>query len=137
MTRTLVFLAAVGGLLAVAAALCAPAPASSTTAVQRITITIAAGDQAALPANFALRPGVPVVVTFRNETHLFHTFTIPGLGVSVLIRPAQGALPRVTTARFVLPDYGVYTWRCVLCASGAHQHMHAMSGKLYSIVTGP
>jgi hypothetical protein len=105
--------------------------------VQRLAITIAVGDQEALPANFAIRPGAPVVVTFRNYTHAFHTFTIRALGISVLIAPAKGDHPGVTKARFEIPAYGVYTWRCVLCAAGAHSAMHAMSGKIYSIVTGP
>ena len=138
MRRPCILVALVSGALAAAIALSTvPAASASAPSVQRLTITIALGDQEALPANFAVRPGVPVVVTFRNYTHSFHTFAIRALGVSVLIAPAKGGAPAVTRARFTVPEYGVYTWSCLICASGAHARMHAMTGRIYSIVTGP
>jgi len=51
----------------------------------------------------------------------------------LLIRPARGGSPRTTSITFVAP-YGVYSWECVLCASGAHGHMHAMHGMMYAII---
>ncbi len=133
-----IFIAVVSGTLVGAFALATAQPASSSTRpVQRLTITIALGDQVALPANFAIRPGARVVVTFRNHTHAFHTFTIRALGISVLIAPAKGDAPGITKTSFEIPAYGVYSWRCVLCAAGAHSRMHEMSGKIYAIVTGP
>ncbi len=135
MSRKQAFVAAAAGAAVGAIVLwtAQPAPAGLPS-VQRLTITIAVGDVEAQPANFAVKPGVPIVVTFRNYTHEFHTFTVPGLGLSVLVRPAKSGAPRLTRVRFTVPEYGVYTWRCVLCASGAHSQMHAMTGRIYAIV---
>jgi plastocyanin len=101
----------------------------------RLTINInAAGmNEAALPANIAVRAGGTVTVVFRNHTQLFHTFTIRGLGLSRLIQPARGGHATTTRVTFVAP-YGVYTWRCLLCASSAHPHTHWMGGKVYAII---
>lgn len=82
----------------------------------------------ATPANFAVRAGGTTIITFRNHTRLFHTFTIRALGVSVLIRPE-----RSTSIKLVVP-YGVYTWSCEICAGGAHGSMHSMYGRMYAIV---
>jgi plastocyanin len=98
-----------------------------------IDISARAHDGVVLPSNFAVRAGGTVTLTFRNHTHLFHTFTVRELGISVLIRPAVGASPRLTTITFV-PRYGVYSWECVLCSAGAHPAMHVMHGKMYAIV---
>ena len=101
----------------------------------RLTVDISAAghDGVVSPSTFAIRAGGTVTLTFRNHTRQFHTFTIPKLGISVLIRPAAGAAPRLTSATFVVP-YGVYDWECVLCASGVHHQMHVMRGKMYAIV---
>ena len=109
--------------------------ARPAVAPMRVTVDIsaAAHDGSILPSNFAVRAGGTVTLTFRNHTHLFHTFTIRKLGNSLLIRPAVGDSPRLTSITFVAP-YGVYRWACVLCASGAHHQMHAMRGTMYAIV---
>jgi heme/copper-type cytochrome/quinol oxidase subunit 2 len=93
-----------------------------------IVISASAAGETASPANFAIRSGGTVRVTIRNTTRLFHTFTVHALGINVLVRPL-----RSTSVTFVAPK-GIYEWRCVLCASSAHPHMHAMRGKVYAIV---
>ena len=101
---------------------------------QTVTMTITSqGDQAA-PANFAVWPGELVVLKVRNYSHELHTFTIPALGVSALILPAKGSGPRVTTVRFTAQKHGVVSWLCVICPSGIHGQVHAMSGKMYSMI---
>ena len=69
-----------------------------------------------------------MTLTIRNHTKQFHTFTVRALGIAVLVRPL-----RSTSVTFVAP-YGVYRWRCVICASHAHPHMHAMVGRMYAII---
>jgi hypothetical protein len=112
------------------------APATRQPAVsqaQNVSIVIQAGDRVAAP-NFALAPGVPVRLTVVNFTREFHTFTIAGLRVSALIRPAVGQTPRTTIVAFTPRAGGVYTWHCVICPSGAHGRRHAMSGVVYVII---
>lgn len=137
MTRPLKLLAfaAVVGLALITAA--ATAGGTRAAAPMRITVDIvtAGHDEAAQPANLAVRAGGTVEITFRNHTQMSHTFTIKALGISVLIRPARGDGVRTTTVSFVAP-YGVYVWQCMLCATGAHPHTHAMRGKVYAIVNG-
>ena len=135
MSPPLRFLALVAAtaLAALAAATTAADSASSAPMHLTIDISAARGAEVALPSNLAIRAGGTVTLTFRNHTNLFHTFTIRALGISTLIRPANGHVPRVTSVTFVAP-YGVYAWTCVLCASGAHAHMHAMRGKVYAII---
>lgn len=73
--------------------------------------------------------------TFTNDTADFHTFTIPGLGVSALIPPAHAGIPSKPTLAFTARTaYGVYAWTCVICKSGAHGSQHMMSGHVYAIV---
>jgi nitrous oxide reductase len=93
-----------------------------------IDITAAGTAENATPANFAVRSGGTVTLTFRNHTNLFHTFTVRALGISVLLRPM-----RATSVTFVAP-YGVYVWRCVICSTAAHPRAHAMRGNMYAIV---
>jgi hypothetical protein len=100
---------------------------------QRVSIVIQAGDRVLAP-NFALAPGVPVRLTVVNFTREFHTFTIAGLKVSALIRPAVGQTPRTTIVAFTPQASGVYTWHCVICPSGAHGRRHAMGGDVYVII---
>jgi len=121
-------------LVAVAAlttlALTASAPASLPLP-QIVTMTITSNGDRAVPMSFAVRPGVPVVLNVSNYSHQFHTFTIRALGVSVLILPAKGSWPRVTTVRFTTQRS--VSWLCVICPSGIHGHLHAMAGKVYTI----
>jgi len=113
-------------LAAAGAAAAGPAPAQP----MRVTIDIArmGVDGTVVQSNFAVRAGGAVTLTIRNHTHVFHTFTVRALGISVVARPS-----RTTTVRFVAP-YGVYRWRCVICTTAAHPHSHAMGGKMYAIV---
>jgi len=129
----LLALTAVVGIAVAATAV--TAGGTSAAAPMRITVNIfpAGHDEITQPANLAVRAGGTVEITFRNHTPLFHTFTIKALGISMLIKPAHDGSVTLTTVSFVAP-YGVYTWRCLLCASGAHPHMHAMGGKVYAIV---
>jgi hypothetical protein len=106
-------------------------PASSY--VQNLSIVIQSGDRAVAP-NFALAPDVPVRLTVVNFTREFHTFTIAGLNVSALIRPAVGRTPRTTIVAFTPRLGGVYRWHCVICPSGGHGRRHAMSGEVYVII---
>ncbi len=129
MTRALRLLACTAALAAGGAVAAAGAAAPAVAPMhETIDITASGQDEAAMPSNFAVRAGGTVTLTFRNHTNAFHTFTIRALHISVLVRPS-----RSTSVTFVVP-YGVYTWRCVICASGAHPHMHAMGGKMYAIV---
>lgn len=98
--------------------------------VQKVALTIAAGDRMR-EANVALAPGLPVQVTIVNRTREFHTFTIPGLKVSELIRPA-GA----TTFTFTPERWGTFAWHCLVCPSGHHGRPHAMGGVVY-LITDP
>jgi hypothetical protein len=123
--------AAFTGFSAPAATTIAARPASPHT--QNISITIQAGDHVLAP-NFALAPGVPVRVTVTNFTHEFHTFTITGLKVSVLILPALGQTSKTTIVAFTPHATGAFSWRCVICPSGTHGRRHAMSGKVYVII---
>jgi hypothetical protein len=101
----------------------------------RVTVDIVSvgHDGVAQPAIFAIRAGGTTTIVFRNHTQVFHTFTIRALGISVLVRPAHRNGVRVTTVSFVAPA-GVYEWRCVICTTPAHPHMHAMQGKVYAII---
>ena len=130
--RVLTFLAVAVAALASASAVVAR---SQATAPMQVTIDIRAAGavEAASPANIAVRAGGRVTVTIRNHTTLFHTFTIRALGLSAIVRPASHGTPGVAKLTFVAP-YGVYTWRCLLCSTPAHPHMHAMKGTVYAIV---
>lgn len=101
---------------------------------QIVTMSITKNGEHALPMNIAVRPGEPVVLNVGNYSREFHTFTIPALGVSVLIRPAIGDWPRVTTVRFTARKlHGSISWFCVICPSGNHRQAHPMAGKVYVI----
>lgn len=118
--------------LAAAASFAGTAP-RATVNVQEAGITILKGDRLT-EANIALAPGIPVRMTVTNHTREFHTFTVPGLSVSELIRPAHGNIPSRTTFTFTPRHSGAFAWRCVICPSGAHGAPHAMGGALYLIV---
>lgn len=135
--------AALAALLA-ASALATPAgsagarKAAGRPHVQHVQLTIVgtATDEQVSPSmgNLAIAAGVPVRVTVTNFTDEYHTFTIPGLHVSALIRPAQGQTPTKTTFTFTASKTGKYAWHCVFCASGAHGHPHSMGGTVYAII---
>ena len=125
----------VGGLVAFSAPAARSAPVAQPAGVhtQRVSVTIRGGDRI-VERNFALAAGVPVRITVTNFTHEFHTFTIPGLNVSALIRPSVGHTPRTTVVTFTAHSSGQFGWHCVICPSGSHGRRHDMSGTLYLIV---
>src|SRR5665213_2470610 len=126
--RLLAFVLVAAALVATAAtAARARAPSAMVVTVDIYT---AGHDEIAQPANVAIRAGGTTTIIVRNHTPLFHTFTIRALGISVLVRPAHGNVVRLASVSFVAP-YGVYEWRCLLCATPAHPHMHVMRGKVY------
>jgi hypothetical protein len=111
----------------------------SVSPPQRLAIDIRAvggaghGEHLTL-TNFAVQPGLPVHVTFTNYTRGFHTFTIPELGVTALIPPAQGTTPAKTTVTFTPHAYGVFGWHCLLCPDSTHANATAMHGRVYAIM---
>jgi plastocyanin len=119
--------------LVVSSAMAARARGAPGPMVVVVDIYAAGHDEVAQPANLAVRAGGTTKIIVRNHTRLFHTFTIKALGISLLVRPAQGNVARSTSVTFVAP-YGIYEWRCVLCASTSHPRTHAMRGKVYAIV---
>ena len=62
-----------------------------------------------------------------------HTFTVPGLHVNEIIRPAHGNAPTQTTFTFTPDGWGTFAWHCAICPSGIHGKHHIMSGSLYVI----
>jgi hypothetical protein len=127
-------LAAVGSslvlLLAAVPALQA-APAAKVH-VQKVELTILPGGRLVDP-NVALAPGLPVRMTVTNTTKEFHTFTVPALGLSRLILPADKHGARKTTFSFETNQWGSLAWYCIICPSGIHGP-HAMHGTLYLII---
>ena len=109
------------------------AASSAGTHVQHVTLTIRSGDRIEEP-NLALAPGVPVRLAITNYTEEFHSFTVPALGLSVLVRPAHGQSPTTTTVSFTSWTAGPLRWHCAICPSGMHGRRHAMSGLLYLVV---
>jgi hypothetical protein len=101
--------------------------------VQKVKLTILPGDRLVDP-NVALAPGLPIRMTVTNTTHEFHTFTVPALGLSWLILPADKHGARKTTFSFETNQWGSLAWYCVICPSGIHGPPHAMHGTLYLII---
>ena len=114
--------------------------ATTTRHVQEYTISITPSANPRLESkvegpDFAIAPQSLVRITFTNSTANFHTFTIPGLGVSAVIPPAHRGIPSTTTLAFTARTaYGVYEWHCIICKSGAHGPQHSMSGHVYAII---
>ena len=128
-------LAAVGSslVLSLAAVPAGRAAAAAKVHVQKVELTILPGDRVIEP-NVALAPGLPVQMTVTNATHEFHTFTVPTLGVSRLILPADKHGARKTTFSFETNLWGSVAWYCIICPSGMHGSPHAMRGTLYLII---
>ncbi len=103
--------------------------------VQKVEITILKGDRVP-ESNIALAPGVPVRITVTNYTREFHTFTVPGLGLSELILPARGHTATKTTFGFTAHGWGSFAWRCVICPTRMHGTPHTMDGTVY-LITDP
>jgi hypothetical protein len=131
-------LASIGSSVAlafVAATSVAGAAPGGNSYVQKVGITILTGDRVT-EANIALAPGVPVRITVTNYTREFHTFTVPGLGLSELVLPARGHTPRETTFSFTPHQWGSFAWHCVICPTRMHGTPHTMGGTIY-LITDP
>jgi plastocyanin len=104
---------------------------------QRLSLTIrsaprsAASDERVDEPNIAVRPGDAVTVTVQNYTPRFHTFTIPSLGVSALIKPGHARHATRTTFTFTVNRFGTFRWFCALPCGGY------MGGTVYAIVGEP
>lgn len=130
----LALLAAVALLAAAGATAASRAP---SPAAQQVTIKLlpaVGGHEVNSGLNFAIKPGIPVTVTFVNSSREYHSFTVQKLGVKALIRPGTPSKPRVTHVTFTVNTAGVFTWTCVFCP-GVH-HEGLMSGKVYAIIGG-
>lgn len=133
----LLLLAALASVAALLIATAASSQRPRVPGVMQLTMSVypAGTDEQTLPENIAVRAGGTVTITFRNYTRRFHTFTIRALDLTALLRPARSAKsPSVTRLTFIAP-YGVYTWRCLFCATHVHPGTHPMQGKVYAIVT--
>ena len=84
-----------------------------------------------LPADFTVRPGHRVTITFNNYDGGAHTFTSPAMGVNAII-PGGGSLgvPHKTTFTFTAPTKpGKYAWYCAVpCDPWAMAHDGFMRG---------
>lgn len=126
-----------------ASALATSGPAAAVAAspaahVQQLQMTIVgtASVERMFPSqgNIAIAAGVPVRITVTNYTRESHTFTVPGLHVSALIRSAHGNTPTKTTFTFTASRQGVFKWYCAFCITGMHGTPHTMGGTVYAII---
>jgi heme/copper-type cytochrome/quinol oxidase subunit 2 len=111
-------------------ALVAPATAQHS---QTVRIVIQANGVAA-PANIAVAPGVLVRVLITNYSATSHTFTIPGLHVSALVRPGSRNAPVTTVVTFTPHLAGSFAWYCYMCQHGLHGHAHHMGGWIFAVI---
>ena len=136
--RTKKVLTGAGLAVVVAASLTAAAWATPAAHVQKVTISIvrpgANADERSVNPNIAVAPEVPLQIAVVNHTREFHTFTIPGLNMSVLVRPAHGSRPTTTTFTFTIHRGGTFAWYCAVCRYGGHGAAHEMGGRMYAIV---
>jgi heme/copper-type cytochrome/quinol oxidase subunit 2 len=106
---------------------------------QTVAISIFPGDTAAVDSrtsvrNIAVAPGVQVRITITNFTPEFHTFSIPGLKVSTIVKPGSTKHPSRTVLTFTPHKWGSFAWYCAICHAGMHGAVHSMGGRLYVIV---
>lgn len=127
-------LALAGSALAMSSHSRASVPANPAH-TQQVSLTIINDRVVPATGGIAIAPGVPVRVTVWNHTREYHTITIPGLHVSALILPAHRGSARKTTFTFTAHQYGVFGWYCTFCKHGLHGHHHAMTGKIYAIIS--
>jgi hypothetical protein len=129
-------LAFAGSALATSSATRSGASAAGNPAhTQHVSLTIINDRVVPATGGIAIAPGVPVRVTVWNHTREYHTITIPGLHVSALILPAHEGSARKTTFTFTAYRFGVFSWYCTFCKHGLHGHHHAMTGKIYAIIS--
>jgi hypothetical protein len=131
-------LAAAAAAVSVASAHARPA-AAKPGHVQRLALVVrplGRGGESVSPSagNIAVAPGIPVRVTITNYTHEFHTFTVPGLHVDVLVKPALSHRPSKATFTFTAWQSGTFRWSCVLCDHGGPGHRDHMGGAVYVII---
>lgn len=83
-----------------------------------------------LPADFTVRPGATVKVTFLNYDEGEHSFTSMPLGLNVKIAAGSASHPKTTTATFRAPARsGSYLWWCAMpCDPWAMSHVGYMRG---------
>lgn len=129
--------AVVTAILAASAAASGPWDPLRSDGPQHLTIHILSsthGHGPVLDPNFAVVPGVPVILTVINASRELHSFTIPQLHVNVLIAAGRPLHPVATTVRFTAPSVGTYRWHCDFCPA-VHRE-GAMGGTLYALVSG-
>ncbi|HEX8753325.1 MAG TPA: cupredoxin domain-containing protein [Solirubrobacterales bacterium] len=111
----------------------AKAPAASATSarsstgagVQNLTVNIKSDEEhgkrgsdgnwhdAFLPADYSVKAGATVKMTFYNYDDMPHTFTSSELGTNVTIPAGSKDKPGVTTVTFHAPQKaGTYQWYC-------------------------
>src|SRR5579884_3941370 len=131
---------------AVQAALPAPTPAKPVTPAvkpESLTILVKADSEhgrlgpdgqwhdAFLPADFSVRAGATVKISFTNYDSGPHTFTSPAMGVNAMI-PGGGSTSSPTQTTFTFkapPKPGKYAWWCsVPCDPWAMSHDGYMRG---------
>ena len=118
------FLPATGAIAATAAP-----SAASATAPAVFTITVLTDESGGLmgtdgkrhdtmiPSNEVFQQGVPVTLKIVNHDDMVHTITAPGLGLNIIVQPAQKVngklVPKVTTATFTPKKAGDFRWHCM------------------------
>ena len=85
-----------------------------------------------LPAAFSVKTGQKVTVTITNYDDAAHTFTAPGLKLSVAVAGAKAGKPSVTTVSFTAPSKaGGIDWFCAAgCDPWAMTHYGFMRGRI-------
>jgi hypothetical protein len=102
-------------------------------AMQELTVRIVGPSHTrdeASPANFAVRPDLPVRVTIYNYTRQVHTFHSPGLGLAKIVLAGAPDTPRKLSFAFTPGRRGVFHWLCVPC----NEEDHFMGGSVYAII---
>ena len=94
----------------------------------RTGVVRTAPDERVDNSNFSIRPGDAVTVTLVNYTREAHTFTAPGLGISVYVHAGSATHPTKTVFTFTAASFGTYRWFCSLPCGGY------MGGNVYAIL---
>jgi plastocyanin len=84
-----------------------------------------------VPADFTVKPGQKVTITFSNYDDAAHTFTSPSMGVQETIPGGGSAVsPKVTTFTFTAPKTpGAFQWWCAMpCDPWSMKHNGYMRG---------